>query len=232
MRITICDDCAQDVLALKKTLGAHDVRVYTDAASFLADVRSGKNKSELYLLDIFMEDAMDGIALARELRRAQEDAVICFISSSDGFYRQAYDLYALQYLLKPVRKEAVAQLLEKVSQTIARSREKTLSVQFRGQACSIPYGRILYISSSGHILSIQCTDKTVYKCTGTLNELAARVSGDVFMRCHQSFLVNMYHVDSLNGSQLEIGGQWIPVSRRYLAGVKNRYREILFEEVE
>ena len=52
------------------------------------------------------------------------------------------------------------------------------------------------------------------------------------MRCHQSFIVNMYHVESLSGTDLILGGEKIPISRRYYDKVKGRYREILFEVVE
>ena len=79
MRIAVCDDCMEDALSLKKYLGWQEV---------------------------FMEESMNGIELAKELRRLQEEAVICFVSASDDFYREAYDLYAFQYLIKPVGEES------------------------------------------------------------------------------------------------------------------------------
>ena len=179
-----------------------------------------------------MEGPVNGIELAKMLVREQEEAAICFISTSNDFYREAYDLYAVQYLLKPVREEDVKQLLERVSKNLVRNREKKLFFQSRGQTGSIPYSRILYISSREHTLSICCTGGIVQECKGRLNELAMQVCGEIFMRCHQSFLVNMYHVDSLSGADLIVAGQRIPVSRRYYTEVKKRYQEILFEEVD
>lgn len=115
MRIAVCDDCMEDALSLKKFLGGHEARVYSDANSLLADVEENKIQYDLYLLDIFMAESINGIRLAEKIRRTQEEVVICFISSSDEFYREAYDLYAVQYLLKPIQKEMVKQLLDKIS---------------------------------------------------------------------------------------------------------------------
>ncbi|MDE6517396.1 MAG: LytTR family DNA-binding domain-containing protein [Acetatifactor sp.] len=231
MKIAVCDDCMVDALSLKRFLGGHEVKVYYDADSLLADVEENKMQYDLYLLDIFIEESINGIRLAEKIRGTQEEAVICFISSSDDFYREAYDLYAVQYLLKPVQEEAVKKLLDKVSKNLVRDREQKLSFQSRGQTGSISYGKILYISSMEHTISIYCTDGTVHECKGKLNELATRVCGNIFMRCHQSFLVNMYHVDSINGMELTVAGARIPISRRYCAEVKERYQEILFEEM-
>ncbi len=222
MKIAVCDDCMRDALSVKRFLGGHEARVYSDVDSLLADVKNKKMQYDLYLLDIYMEGPVNGIELAKMLVREQEEAVICFISTSNDFYREAYDLYAVQYLLKPVREEDVKQLLERVSKNLVRNREKKLFFQSRGQTGSIPYSRILYISSREHTLSICCTGGIVQECKGRLNELAMQVCGEIFMRCHQSFLVNMYHVDSLSGADLIVAGQRIPVSRRYYTEVKDR----------
>ncbi len=232
MRIAICDDCMEDALALKRLLGGHEVRVYSDAGTLLANIKNEDIRYDLYLLDIFIEESVNGIELAKELRGIQENAVICFISTSNDFYREAYDIYAVQYLLKPVREEAVRQLLARVSAAMERNGRRKLVFQWKGQSGSIPYGKILYITSREHTLFIYCTDGTIQECRGKISELAAQVDGNVFLRCHQSFLVNMYRVDSINGNELTVGGKRIPISRPYYAGVKSRYREILFEEVE
>ena len=231
MRIAICDDCREDVLAIKKFLYGHEVRLYYDAESLISDMEQSGVYYDLYLLDIYIEDSMNGIELAEKLRSIDEEAVICFISTSDGFYREAYDLYAVQYLIKPITEEAMRLLLDRVTKNFIRDKEKTLKYSWRRSAGAIPYGKILYISSKEHILFIHCKDGRVQESIGKLNDLECKLDGNVFMRCHQSFLVNIYHVEKLSGSDLTVGEERIPVSRRYYAEVKKRYQEMLFEEV-
>lgn len=231
MQIAVCDDCMDDVLSLKKFLEGHEVSVYSDADSLLADIDNKRIQYDLYLLDIYMEESMNGLELARRLRKVQEEALICFISTSDDFYREAYDLYAVQYLIKPVKEESLKNLLRKVQKILDREGEKKLIYSWWGKNGLIPYGKIRYISSRGHTLYIYCTDGKIQESTGKLNDLEHQVCDDILIRCHQSFIVNMYHVEGLSGTNLIVAGEQIPVSRRYYDKVKKRYREILFEEV-
>ena len=206
--------------------------MYSDADSLLADIDNKRIQYDLYLLDIYMEESMNGLELARRLRKVQEEALICFISTSDDFYREAYDLYAVQYLIKPVKEESLKNLLRKVQKILDREGEKKLIYSWWGKNGLIPYGKICYISSRGHTLYIYCTDGKIQESTGKLNDLEHQVCDDILIRCHQSFIVNMYHVEGLSGTNLIVAGEQIPVSRRYYDKVKKRYREILFEEVE
>lgn len=232
MKIAVCDDCHEDAAAVKDILGGHEIRLYYDAESLLADVEQNGFRYNLYLLDIYIEESLNGIELAGRLRRVDERAVLCFISASDGYYREAYDLYAVQYLLKPIREEALKQLLIRVSQSFVRDKEQYISFTWRKQTGTIPYGKILYISSVGRICTIYCKDGSVQDCTGKLSELEQTLDREVFCRCHQSFLVNLYQIQNLNGAELSLPGCRIPISRRYYAEVKRRYQEIVFEEVD
>lgn len=232
MRIAVCDDCKEDALVLKPFLEGHEVSVYSGADSLLNDIEHKKTQYDLYLLDIFMENSMDGLALAARLRQVQEEAFICFISSSNEFYREAYDLYAVQYLIKPVREEDLKRLLLKVQKSLARENEKRLVYSWWGKSGTIPYGKICYITSSGHTLFIYCTDGKIQESTGKLNDLEKQVRGDMLMRCHQSFIVNLRYVEGLDSAELTVAGERIPVSRRYYVDVKKRYQEMLFEEVD
>ena len=235
MRIAVCDDCMQDALSLKKYLRGQEVSIYSDAGCLLADVEEKNKQYDLYFLDIFIEESISGIELAEKLYRLQEEAVICFISTSDDFYREAYDLYAVQYLIKPVQRESVEKLLQKVQKNLAGrfgSKEKNFIYSWWGKTGAIPYGKIRYISSRGHVLSIYCTDGRIQESTGKLNDLEQQICGDTFLRCHQSFIVNIYHVEGMGGSELTVAGERIPVSRRYYADVKKRYQKMLFEGMD
>lgn len=233
MRIAVCDDCREDAIYLKALLKENNVKIYTNAEEFLSDIEEKQLRFDLYMLDIFIEDSINGIELADRLRKHDAEAVICFVSTSDDFYREAYDIYAVQYLIKPVQEKDINRLLEKVHKNhIRKNNEQSISFRWQGEIGSISYDRILYISSRKHNIFIHCRDGRVQETTGKLNDLEKQMCGDIFMRCHQSFIVNMYHVERMIGTDLMVNGEQIPVSRRYHAEVKKRYQKILFEEVD
>lgn len=72
MRIAVCDDCRQDACTLRDMLPGQEVKLYGNAESLLADVEQGGKHFDLYLLDIFMENSMNGIELAGKLRAGDE----------------------------------------------------------------------------------------------------------------------------------------------------------------
>lgn len=233
MKIAICDDSLQEACAVRDMLEGKEVTLYGSGESLLADVEQEGKRFDLYLLDIFIENSISGIDLAGRLRAGDEEAAICFVSSSDEFYREAYDLYAIQYLIKPVGGEELKKLLDKVEKKIGRHHERMLSYSWRRATGTISYGKILYISSRGHAILIHCTDGRVQESNGKLNNLERQICGDTFLRCHQSFIVNMQYVRELAGMDLTLAdkGEKVPISRRYYTEVKERYLKSMFEKV-
>ncbi len=144
-----------------------------------------------------------------------------------------FDLYVVQYLIKPIGREELEKLLDKVEKIFIKNKEKTLGYSWRRASGVIPYGKILYISSKEHVLSIHCTDGRVQESIGKISDLEQQICGDTFLRCHQSFIVNVYHIREIAGMDLVLAekGEKVPVSRRYYATVQERYRKLLFEEV-
>lgn len=231
MHIAICDDNQTDAQHLFSMLaGSHTAMLFSSAEALLLEAEDRGTRFDLYLMDIFM-DGMDGIELARHIRALDDSALLCFITTSQDFYREAYDLYAFQYLVKPVEPDSFQELLRRASEQLLRDRKRSVKLTYRGRSMAIPYGRILFITSRGHTLYIQCKGGQEEHCTGRLEDLAAQLDGSIFVRCHQSYLVNLYNVDALDGDDFLCEGYRVPISRRYF-GIREQYRALLFEEME
>lgn len=231
MKIAICDDNALDAQHLVSMIGGtHQHRIFPSAEQLLFEIEEQNAHFDLYLLDIFMGE-MDGIGLGGQIRELDGNALICFITSSRDFYAEAFSLYAFQYLLKPVMPDEFQKLLQKASEQFAHDCEQSVRLNYRGRYISIPYSRILYICSMGHALYIHCKDDIIERHSGRLDEFARLLDSSVFARCHQSYIINLYNVSSLESDFFLCGTEQVPISRRY-AAIKERYRLLLFQDMD
>ncbi len=232
MNIAICDDSREDALRLAALLEGHKADMFPTPDALLKKIEQTGKYYDLYLLDIYMGEYAEGIDLAKNIRQKDNDADICFISSSNEFYREAYDLQDVNYLLKPVTETSFLSLLERVQRRQKKNRQQSFIYKWNGQMVSVPYSKILYINSNDHILNIHLKDGSLHHCNLKLDDVEILLDGSIFFRCHQSFIVNLYCVDRLSGADFHVSDKLIPISRRYLTDAKQKYREILFEEVE
>lgn len=231
MTIAICDDNRTDAQYLVSLIkGMHSTRIFSSAEELLFELEEENVTFDLYLLDIFMEK-MNGISLGERIRELSEKALICYISTSPDYYAEAFSIYAFQYLVKPVSREALYKLLERAAQQFSHDTEQSLQVNARHKYISIPYRNILYLSSMGHTILIHCKNGSVQSYTGRLDDLLLRLDPTVFARCHQSYIVNLYNISALEGDFFICGTQQIPISRRY-AEIKKSYRELLFSDLD
>ena len=156
--------------------------------------------------------------------------LICFTSISCDFYRAAYDLYAFQYLIKPVTEQDFKKMLEKAGEKFQEQRTETVLLTYRGKMIHIPCSQILYIESQGHTLLFHLKNGQIEKQNGQLSDYEVMLNSDKFLRTHQSYLVNIKNMDAVDGSHFVCGKTLIPISRKY-AHAKEVYRNALFDDM-
>ncbi len=230
IRIAICEDKDEDMAHIRSMLCQTkilcDFTEYTSAESLLFDIETNHKQFDIFLLDIYLP-GQSGMEAARCIRKANQNAVLIFLSTSEEFYREAFDLYAFHYLIKPVSLTDLREVLQKAAERIATP-EETLQIAFRGQNTILRHADIMYISSSNHACHFYMQDGQEYTSYGRLDELEERLSSGLFVRCHKSFIVNLLYVNRLTREGFYIDGTLIPISRSYAAGAKKSYHKRLF----
>lgn len=231
IRIAVCEDNKKDLAHLHQLLGQMkipcDITEYKTAESLLRDFETNGKRFDLFMLDIYLS-GLSGVDAARHIRAKNKNALLVFLSTSEDFYREAFDLYAFQYLVKPVRKDLLSDVLQKVADIINRP-EETLRISFNGQDTILRQLDISYVSSSNHILLFHMQDGTKYTSYGKLDEMQPRLTRHCFVRCHKSFIVNIRHVTKLTKEGFYIEETLIPISRTYAADARENYKKLLFD---
>lgn len=230
IHIAICEDNDADLAHLRDLLRQTkllcDYTEYTSAEPLLLDMENGKKHFDVFLLDILLP-GRNGVETARRIRSLDEKAVLIFLSSSEDFYREAFDLYAFHYLIKPISLTDLTEVLTKAADQITAP-EETLSILSNRQKLILRQAEIIYIDSASHMLCFHMQGGQQYVSYGKLNEIQTKLASELFVRCHKSFIVNLLYVSKLTREGFYVGDTLIPVSRTYATGAKDSYYKRLF----
>lgn len=236
IRVALCDDTAADRIHLRSLLKncafPLEITEYSSGDELIWDVETEKVRFDIYLLDIYLT-GISGVETAQRLRAVDDRALLIFTSTSEEFYREAFDVYALNYLVKPVEQGALDTAMRKAADELERQREKVLIISSRGRTQILRHDDIEYISSANHSLCFHMRGGEEHSSYGKLDTIAEQLTVDSFVRCHQSYIVNLLHVTGHAPKKFYIRDVTIPVSRSYAVQAQealNRYLFGIFEK--
>ncbi|WP_338446941.1 LytTR family DNA-binding domain-containing protein [Pelagerythrobacter marensis] len=185
---------------------------------------------DLVLLDMTMPEA-DGLAVARKLaKRAQRPAVI-FVTAHDNFAVEAFDLDAVDYVLKPVAHDRLARAIERaVSRRSkpARNESKWLTelwVPHRSELLRIEIDQIDRIDAERDYVRLHLGDRS-YLLLQTIAGLEERLDPAEFIRVHRSTILRKDRIRGLRHDGLGVwsaeleDGETVRIGRTYLPKVK------------
>lgn len=146
IKIAVCDDSPEDIRLLSESLYACDPSVelaaYTAGRPLLDDVLDGSCSADIVFLDIYMP-GFDGIQTARKLREQNKDVKIVFLSSSGEHYPEAYEVFAFNYLVKPLDRERLRAVLEQAVRELGKDRARKLRFEYKSTAYRVDCRDIL-----------------------------------------------------------------------------------------
>lgn len=168
---------------------------------------------DILLLDVDMP-GMDGISAARCIRETDTDVVIIFVTNLAQYAICGYEVNALDYVLKPVNYYALSIKLKKALRYCRKSETKYLLLNRGGDLVRIPLNYLYYVEVYDHQLRYRTADGD-FLMTGSrsLTAVEKELEGEGFVRCHSSYLVNLRYIDRLEGSNVWVAGNQLPVSR-------------------
>jgi DNA-binding LytR/AlgR family response regulator len=229
-KIAICDNNAEDALLLKKYLEnillETEVFVYYDPDCLLHVINRAGNPYDVVFLELQMEQ-MDGISVAREIRRKDLLVPIIFTTEDDTCYREAFEVFAFQYLLKPLSRKRVETALAPLRQRWNENDERAIHFRYRSQVHTIRHRQIVYLSSSLHTVNFHLTNGNIIQYRGKLDDFKEQLEDSNFLRCHQSFFVNMEYIEGMKADSFILKDAIIPISRSCSKRVQEEYGAFL-----
>lgn len=200
---------------------------------------------DLVLLDIQMP-GLSGLQLAGALRQRADAPAVVFVTAHAEHALQAFELEAVDYLTKPVRRERLQAALQRVARLKAPAAgagpateegPPVIVVTDRGRVQRVPVADVLYLKAELKYVTLRTAEHS-YVLDEALSDLEQRL-GDRFLRVHRNALVARHAVRALErraaegeeggegwAVQVAPHGEWLAVSRRQLSAV----REALADE--
>jgi len=197
---------------------------------------------DLVLLDIQMP-GRDGMQLAAQLRAMPQPPAVVFVTAHAEHALRAFELDAVDYLTKPVKRERLQAALQRVAQRLSRppapppaepAEAPVIIVSDRGRIVRVPVAEVLYLKAELKYVTLRTAAHT-HVLDDSLSDLEDRL-GERFLRVHRNALVARHAVRALErrivaGEGDEEGGEvwavriapvdeWLAVSRRQVAAVR------------
>jgi DNA-binding LytR/AlgR family response regulator len=184
------------------------------------------------LVDVRMP-GLDGVELARVLRRFEAAPALIFVSAYETAAVDAFELEAIDYLMKPVSRARMEQSLERAASSRAAAQETASSGQDdvvpvdvpRGGTRLLPRSSILYLQARGDYIRI-VADEGRFLLRGRISDLERRWAQFGFIRVHRGYVANLRRAvevrPQVNGTAtLRFpGGEEVPVARRKLVDLR------------
>lgn len=229
MKIVICEDNAVQCEEIRKLLGRVffseedvEIRCFSDGDELVkAAYEETEFHTDMIFLDINMP-RLDGIQTAKLIRKKYDDIAIVFLTASSEHVFMGYEVHAYDYILKPPTEEKLRRVVERFLEEQKEDSKKYIFVKRNGKRIKIMLEWVLYFMSDKRKIFAFMEEPFEYvEFYMTMRELEAKVGGKGFLRCHQSYLVNMNKLT--NGSKTSVNiseSIQIPVSKRYREDVE------------
>ncbi|OLR92073.1 LytR/AlgR family response regulator transcription factor [Actinokineospora bangkokensis] len=237
LRVLVVDDvrAALDALCrlLRAAPGVDDVRAAPDTVSALREIQA--DPPDAVFLDIAMP-GLSGLELASLLARLNDPPVIVFATAFDGHAVDAYGIGAVDYLLKPVRAERLAEALTRVRRMVAaravpapRAEPDTLPalpVEAGGRTRYVRRGEVRFAEAQGDYVRLH-TASGAHLVRMPISRLQEYWEDFGFSRVHRGYLLSLAAVrelrsDSVGGMLAHTDAGDVPVSRRCARTLRER----------
>ena len=224
LKVLIVDDDERERIVLRYVLEQiNEVEIVGEAIHGLeALLICQEKKVDLVFLDINMPE-MDGFETAAKFSELKEPPFFAFITVRKDLAVEAYNIGALDYIVKPMEKKRVEKTISRVKQQIAHKQvidelvkiklkeridfmleryknheiySNKLPVREKGKITLLNQEDIVYCESQGKKVFI-ATKEEDYLSSYTLNELENRLDSSIFFRAHQAFIVNLNYVKEI-----------------------------------
>ncbi len=179
---------------------------------------------------IFVDIEMPGINGLNFIRSLKKTPAVVFITAYTQYAVDAFEIDAIDYLVKPVTMERFLKTIRKImpaqdQQTPVQQRQDISSIFLKvdKRLVRVDLESIIYVEALGDYLKVYCTDQTLIVYL-SLGKLEALLPAQLFIRIHRSTIVNKQYIQFIEGNFLRINDTDLPIGLTYRDHLLNMLR--------
>ncbi len=237
--IALCDDESAELEKTEKLLNDYEkkhsgldfmIRRFENADELLHLVKEEKYMPDLIFMDIYLPDKEKntyplGIKAAKELRNMNYKGKLIFLTTSKEYALEAFDVDALQYIVKPVSEDKLFSILNRLLEDLEVERRKYVLLRIDGKLVKLLLNDIVYCEAQGKTQWLYLLNGSRYLLHMTMVEIYDLLSDyQEFVRIGVSFIVNLEYISSLNAKEINMdNGMKIYLPRGTYKGLREQY---------
>ncbi|WP_195270164.1 LytTR family DNA-binding domain-containing protein [Eubacterium sp. 1001713B170207_170306_E7] len=236
MKILLCEDNIEDMEEARACIAAAAEACPEDCVLEVCDSALacrawlGTGVPDLVFMDIFMGGA-SGIALAREIRSQSETAQIVFLTCSNEFAAESYEVRAMDYLLKPPSPDQVQRIFEQCMKSRKAAPRHIVIKRGRDEVKVVEAG-ILYIKTVGNETSVY-TKTGVISAYYPLKEIEKQLDPGRFLLIRRGLIASLGYIELVEGDYCVLkNGEEYAISRKNKAEIRKKFYDYQFSQIE
>lgn len=219
IRIAIVEDERLFMIQLRQFIeryaaGRHlevDVKLFPDGKDFVEQFRCDY---DLIFMDVAMPK-LGGFDAAAQIRKKDTNVLLIFVTNMAQFAIRGYEVNALDYIVKPLNYFTFEMKFGKALDQLSLRPTKNVLIHTKEATRRLSYQEITYLEILGHKLYYHTlTDTFLVLGTHTLKEAEQELDSPLFSRCNSCYLVNLSHVESIEGDFAYVAGDTLKISRQ------------------
>ncbi len=178
---------------------------------------------DVVFLDIRVGESVDGIDIAKKINILAPRVAIVFLTGYTDYAAEVYDARQLYFAKKEELGQSLVGIFSRLHSEIARRNRGFVHIHAKGKELIIREEEILYIERNGRTTRIHCKKDTI-DISEKLSELEKKLNPVIFVRCHNSFIVNFMAVREFTRTDFVLNDESIiPISRYKLNETRERF---------
>ncbi len=226
MQIAICDESCEETEEIRSCLQNYfshkslsfDISSYTRSTDLLYEIEDGRN-FDIVFIETRLHNR-NGINTARLLRSINFSGEIILTAQNCEYAIDGYEVNACGYVLMPICTKKLFDAMDRATQKL---NEDVYFIKHRGDVIALPLNDILFIESNNTKCTIHGKDGYNHTVYTQLRKIETELNDSRFLRCHQSYLVNMNHICKADKCFELTNGEKILIRQRNLKEIRNCY---------